>query len=93
MKVITINEESHGYIGLAKDYYSAVSFLINEYWLTADDEIWDEDKKTCRQVKDVLGEEWIDKILSWDIENFNEFFGIGSIYLAEEEVVEYAREE
>lgn len=92
MKVITINEENHGYIGIAKDYYSAISFLINDYWLTADYEIYNEDRGNWVRICECLGEDWVDKILSWDIENFNEVFGIGYINLTEEEVIEYTRE-
>lgn len=92
MKVITINEESHGYIGIAKDYYSAVSFLVNNDWLTKYDDIWDERRRIWVPICELLGEDWIDKIFSWDIENFNEFFGIGSINFTEEEIIEYARE-
>ena len=41
MKVITIEEENHGFIGVAKDMDSAFRFLIEEDWLN--DGLWDED--------------------------------------------------
>ena len=56
MKVITINEESHGYIGIAKDYYSAVSFLINNSWLTECVDVWDEHKENWIPLCEILGE-------------------------------------
>lgn len=42
MKVIVINEESHGFIGLAKDMISAFDFLVNENWVTENDFLLDE---------------------------------------------------
>lgn len=92
MKIITINEESHGYVGLAKNYYSAVAFLLSNGWLTEYDEVWDELNSKWVRVCDILGENWVDKILSWDIGQFNEFF-YGCINLEETQVYEYTREE
>ena len=40
MKVIRIHEESHGFIGLAKNMESAFRFLVEKKWI---DELWDED--------------------------------------------------
>ena len=31
--VVLIEEKNHGMIGVAKDYPSAVDFLVNENWL------------------------------------------------------------
>ena len=33
-KVICIHEDNHGLIGIAKDYKSAIDFLVREEWLT-----------------------------------------------------------
>lgn len=41
MKVIIINEENHGFIGVAKNMDSALRFLVEENWV---DDFWD--KKT-----------------------------------------------
>lgn len=73
MDVIIIHEENHGIIGVAYDYESAVAYLVNQRWLPA--EILDEP----------LGDEWLDKLLSWDIDNFNTFFE-GCFYLQIEPV-------
>ena len=40
MKVITIKEENHGFIGVAKDMDSVFRFLIEEDWI---DGLWDKD--------------------------------------------------
>lgn len=71
INVIAIHEECHGVIGIARDYESAVNFLFNENWLPTD--ICDEHEE-WRPIDELLGDEWLDKILSWDIDNFNEFF-------------------
>ena len=34
MTVITINEECHGFIGIAKDIRSAFDFLLSDKWIT-----------------------------------------------------------
>ena len=41
MQAIMISEEWHGTIGLAKDYQSALSFLINKYYLNKETYVWD----------------------------------------------------
>lgn len=84
--VIVINEECHGMIGIAQDYKSVVTFLVNEYWLPCyvcdNHEEW-------KFIPDVLGEYWVDKILSWDIDNFNEFFE-GAFHLREENIINFS---
>ena len=40
MKVITINEDNHGFLGVAKDYKSAIQFLIEEDWINEATEIY-----------------------------------------------------
>lgn len=42
MKVIIINEENHGFIGVAKDMDSAFRFLVKEDWV---DGLWDNMKQ------------------------------------------------
>ena len=75
MSVITIFEENHGIIGAAKDYKSAIKFLVKENWLDENTEIWDYIHRQSKLLKDVLGENVIDVITEeWDIRNFNDFF-------------------
>ena len=40
MKVITINEECHGFIGIAKDMPSAFHMLLSEHWITDETEFY-----------------------------------------------------
>lgn len=71
MKVILVNEDCHGLIGLAADYPRAVDFLIKTGWLYDDTEVW-VDESECF-LKDALPN-WREEIKNWDIEKFNEFF-------------------
>lgn len=90
MKVIVIEEENHGMIGIAKSYADAVHMLVNQDWLSELTEIYKEDfDKTVLLVED-LGEEWFAKLLEWSIKQFNECFD-GCFYFTEEEVYEVAQ--
>ena len=71
MDVIIIDEENHGMIGVAYDYESAVHYLLNKNWLPTD--VYDGHGE-WKPIEELLGDEWLDKILSWDVDNFNEFF-------------------
>ena len=87
MKIILINEECHGFIGVAKDYNAALRFLIDKGWLADYTEIYVGDYDYKRLVE-VLGEDWADTMTEhWDINNFNDFWE-GSFYLEEEDLYE-----
>lgn len=87
MKVIRISEESHGFIGVAKNMDSAFRFLVKKEWI---DELWDEDtdeyvcpdvliaKYNAQDLLDLL------KILYEKDKNYFE----GMFYFSEEEVFE-----
>ena len=84
--VVTIQEDNHGLIGIAKDYPSAIDFLINENWLDKKFEVWvDNEDYLTQSIKDKLGENWKEIISTWDTEQFNNYFD-GNFYLAIEEV-------
>ena len=87
--IITIQEDNHGLIGIAKNYFSAIDFLIDEDWLDGNFELYNanaaDDDNNVKTVKEDLGEEWKEVILSWDTETFNNYFE-GCFYLAIEEV-------
>lgn len=87
--VILIHEDNHGLIGVAKDYKSALMFLLNEHWIDDYTEIYVEDDEHSfewRGVSEVLGEEWLDKMMEWDILNFNDYWA-GTFLLSVEEVI------
>ena len=85
--VILINEDNHGLIGVAKDYKSALMFLLNEHWIDDYTEICIGDYSLeWKRVSDVFGEEWLDKMMGWDVLNFNKYWE-GSFRLSIEEVI------
>jgi len=84
MTVIEIHEDNHGLIGIAKDYKSALEFLMNNHWIEDSTEIWAGDFYYQR-LDEALGEDWFDKMCSWDVENFNDYWD-GSFMLTETEV-------
>lgn len=89
MRVITIEEENHGQIGIAMTYADAVHMLVNQNWLSELYEIYDSSFQDTRLIVDDLGAEWFTTILHWTMEQFNEYFD-GCFYLNSEEVYEVA---
>ena len=87
MKVIIINEENHGFIGVAKNMDSAFRFLIEEDWI---DGLWDEDTQNYVH-HDVLIEKYNAKslfdLLKMLYENDDNAFD-GMFYFYEESVFE-----
>ena len=88
MKVIVIFEEGFGKIGIAADYYSAIHFLIQHSWLTDDYKIWNENSEEWDLLINILGAKWNEKLFSWDIDDFNDFF-TDRFLLTVEEVIRY----
>ena len=94
MKVITITEDCHGFIGIADTKEHAIDFLIDENWLSGDTELpyFDEEDKTWTDssVKERLGEDWEDVLKNSDIEKMNDlledtfFFDEEHVYTGEE---------
>ena len=74
MRVVTIEEDNHGLIGIAMTYADAVHFLVNNDWLSALTEIYCEDDEVYKRVIEDLGEDWLAVILDWSMEKFCEYF-------------------
>ena len=74
MRVVTIEEDNHGLIGIAMTYADAVHFLVNNDWLDASTEIYCEDDEVYKRVIEDLGEDWLAVILDWSMEKFCEYF-------------------
>ena len=88
MTVILVNEDNHGLLTVAKDYKSAVKFLINNRWIKESMEIWDENGISHSRLDELFGENVLDIITEkWDIDSFNTFWD-GSFFLNEVEVYE-----
>lgn len=77
MNIIIIHEDNHGVLGVAKDYDSAINFLVESQWLTTDVAVLNSIGELV-PLKE-LGLD-IETIRSWDIEAFNDFFD-GIFYL------------
>ena len=77
MNIIIIHEDNHGVLGVAKDYDSAINFLVESKWLTTDVAVLNSIGELV-PIKE-LGLD-IETIRSWDIETFNDFFD-GIFYL------------
>lgn len=71
MKAIVINEDNHGFIGLAANYPWAIDFLVKENWLDENTEVWVDHRGYL--LKEVFPN-WYEEIKSWDVKKFNEFF-------------------
>jgi hypothetical protein len=88
MTVILVNEDNHGLLTVAKDYKSAVKFLIDNGWIKESMEIWDENGISHNRLDELLGEDVLDIITEkWDIDSFNTFWD-GSFLLNEVEIYE-----
>ena len=86
MRVITIEEDNHGMIGIAKTYTDAVHFLVEDNWLNELTELYLGDEVYKTVIED-LGEEWLVIMLNWSMKKFNEYFE-GYFYLNDVEVYE-----
>lgn len=80
MKVILIHEDNHGLLGVAKDYESAINYLLQNQWLNTNIEIYvdDGDDFKAKSLKELNIS--IADIRKMDIDNFNELFN-GIFYL------------
>lgn len=85
MKVYIIHEDSHGVLGVADSYESAVQFLIDEEWMPKEFEIWDE-KEFCYRTILINFEE----IKTWRRDKFNDFF-FGTFEIEETNLITNAR--
>ena len=88
MTVILVHEESHGLLTAAKDYKSAIKFLINNGWIKESTEVWGENGIYSTRLDKLFGEDAFDIIIEkWDVDSFNTFWD-GSFMLNEVEVYE-----
>lgn len=85
-KVIRIDEEGNGFIGVAADYKSAVAYLISEAWLFDEVQVYNRKNHDWAPLYVVYGDNWCDVIMNeWDIDEFNDAFD-GWLYFYEVEV-------
>lgn len=72
MTIVVINEENHGLLGVAKDYDSAIDFLVRDDWLGGFTEMWDEYRDEWVSLEKSFGSNWIFVISKWSIDTFND---------------------
>lgn len=83
MKVVVVKEEVHGVICVAKDYASAIKWLIDNEWITEYTEFWNDELEKHETLKDILGENW-----ERDVPYLpEEFYENGGYYFSFEEIV------
>lgn len=85
MKAIVINEDNHGFIGLAANYPWAIDFLIKEDWLNSACDFWDEKNSKWVSVQNYFGDNWQAVLKGLTLEEFNRLWE-GCFMLVEEEV-------
>lgn len=85
-KVICIEVEPHGTMGLAKNYNHAIRWLIKNNYLNSFSFFWQEQEQDLKTLPQMLGENWQEEILKLSIEEFNDLF-YNNYYLLEREVV------
>ena len=83
-KVIIINEECHGFIGVAHDVPSAIDFLIEEGWLHELTEIFAANK-SWTTVQAEFGNNWEEHFKSLSFDDLRDVFD-GCFCFREEKV-------
>ena len=89
MKVITIHEENHGFIGTATTMKAAFRFLIEHDWLTPAFDLYDEATGAWYTLADVFESKGIEptkqNILDWAMEFADDaMFWDGAFYFHED---------
>jgi hypothetical protein len=84
-KVITVSEESHGFLCVAKDFQSAIDFLINDHWITEATEVYDDPNGGWLRLDEMFEDNWEESIRNLSRESFEELF-TDMIYIFDEDV-------
>lgn len=84
-KVIRVDEDSHGFLCIAKDFQSAVNFLISDYWITEATEIYDNTSKGWLRLDEAFEGNWEEGIRNLSRKSFEELF-TDRFYIFDEEI-------
>ena len=79
MKTIIINEDNHGMIGVVMTYDTAIEFLTRYGWLDGNCEVSADPNGNWLTLLDIYGKRWLEAVLAWDVNAFNEVFFLYSI--------------
>jgi hypothetical protein len=94
MKVITIYEENHGFIGTATTMKAAFRFLIEHGWLTLKFNFYDEAAGAWCTLRSVFEAKCIEptkeNVVAWAVEKYadNPMFWDGAFYFSTDTVCE-----
>ena len=84
-KVVVVDEENHGFLCIAKDFQSAVDFLISDDWITEGSQVYDNANSKWTYLGKLYGENWEEEIRHLSRESFEELFD-GCFYLKDKEI-------
>lgn len=85
MKVILIHRDrNYSLIGVAKNVFSAITWLVNSNWLTGDFNVWSEEEQDYVPVKTIFTK---DALVKMTREEFNVLFD-GDFYLDEDILID-----
>lgn len=90
MTVITIREECHGFIGIAKDIKNAFIFLLKDKWINENTEIYDDEGewKTLEDLRIELEFETLLETLLFLYKN-DDYFLEDQFWFDEEVIIDY----
>lgn len=93
-KVVIINEECHGFIGVAKNFESAAKWMIEHHWIEPFTEMWfgyDEEMNyifsSVKKEADKRNISWEDYVLNSCVNQDDDALERMGIYLHEEELI------
>ena len=87
MRIILIEEENHGLIGVVTRKNLILPWLVRENWINQFTEIYDEKTGEYRSLKDVFGLTWYQSLIALNFDDFCDLFD-GVFCFSEEEVWE-----
>lgn len=74
MKVVIIEEDNHGYIGVASTMEKAIQYLISSHWIEENTEFYSKEDKIWKTVVEFFGKDWEEKIIHQPAEFFDGCF-------------------
>jgi hypothetical protein len=91
MRVITIHEENHGFIGVATTPKAAMQFLVNRGWLDLGTEFYDEETETWYELRHIFESMGVEptneNIIDWGVSKFDDWhLWDGLFYFGETEL-------
>lgn len=93
-KIVIINEECHGFIGVAKDFKSAAKWMIEHHWVEPFTEMWDGWDENGQNIYTTVKEKadecditWEELVIDSCVNQDDDVLERMGIYLHEEELI------